>query len=66
MRVIVNGEPKDLAPGATLGDLIRALHLADAPCAAEVNKALVPRRQRDARPLAEGDRIEVVTLVGGG
>jgi thiamine biosynthesis protein ThiS len=32
----------------------------------EVNRSLVPRRERDARELRDGDVVEIVTLVGGG
>jgi sulfur carrier protein len=34
--------------------------------AVEVNLALVPRGEHDRRVLAEHDRLEVVTFVGGG
>jgi thiamine biosynthesis protein ThiS len=31
-----------------------------------VNKGLVPKREHDGRRLEDGDRVELVTLVGGG
>lgn len=66
MQVQLNGEPHTLPDPTTVRDLIERLGLSDQPAAVEVNKALVPRRQHESRLLAEGDRIEVVTLVGGG
>ncbi len=66
MTITVNGEPTQIDTGATLGDLIARLGLDQAICAAEVNQALVPRDRRDQTTLAEGDRVEIVTLVGGG
>jgi sulfur carrier protein len=66
MRIAVNGTEQQVPEGTTLKELIRSLKLDGAPCAAEVNKSLVPRRQQDACTLQEGDRIELVTLVGGG
>lgn len=66
MRVIVNSEPRDLPDDATLADLIRECGLDGSPCAAEVNKALVPKRDHAERRLREGDSVELVTLVGGG
>jgi sulfur carrier protein len=66
MQVLINGKPEDLPAGATVADVIRRLGLESAPCAAEVNKTLVPKRDHAARALAEGDRVELVTLVGGG
>jgi thiamine biosynthesis protein ThiS len=47
-------------------DLLRRIGREGVPCAVEVNEALVPHRERAARDLTDGDRVEVVTLVGGG
>jgi thiamine biosynthesis protein ThiS len=66
MRILVNGKQESLPEGATVADLVRRLGLESAPCAAEVNKALVPKREHPTRALAEGDQVELVTLVGGG
>lgn len=66
MTVRVNGESVQLAPGETVADLLVRLNLGGTPCAVEVNERLVPKASHAARPLQEGDVIEVVTLVGGG
>jgi sulfur carrier protein len=66
MRLMVNGEEREVADGATVADLIESSGLADAACAAEVNKSFVPKRDHATTTLTEGDRIELVTLVGGG
>ncbi len=66
MQVIVNGEPRQIVPGATVAALLDELKLADKPVAVEVNLALVPKQHHAQRPLADGDRLEIVTLVGGG
>jgi sulfur carrier protein len=47
-------------------DLVRALALAPEQVAVERNQRLVPRSEHARTRLGEGDRIEVVTLVGGG
>ncbi len=66
MTVIVNGQAKDLPDGLTIRALIDRLGLGKQACAAEVNQALVPRREHETRELKDGDRIELVSLVGGG
>lgn len=66
MTITVNGETREVAEGGTVAELIEALGLAGAICAAEVNKAVVPRDERGRRRLADGDVVEIVTLVGGG
>lgn len=66
MRITVNGASEELPDSATVSDLLRCLNLAGSPCAVEVNKKLVPRRDHEGARLAPGDQVEVVTLVGGG
>jgi sulfur carrier protein len=46
--------------------LLDELRLTGKPVAVEVNLELVPRQQHGQRQLADGDRLEIVTLVGGG
>ena len=65
MQVAINGEPKQLA-GETIEAVLAELGLLDKPCAVEVNRQLVPARDRSEHRLADGDSIEIVTLVGGG
>jgi len=66
LSVTVNGEPRAFAAGASALDAVTALGLAGRPLAVEINERIVPRRDLAAWTLAEGDRIEIVTLVGGG
>lgn len=66
MNVTVNGEPQELPSDATVRTLIETLGLAGKACAAEVNAELVPFRKHAETALKEGDRVEIVTLVGGG
>jgi len=66
ITVIVNGQPREVPEGSTAGDLVAALGFSGRPLAVEVNEQVVPRtRLADCR-LASGDRLELVTLVGGG
>lgn len=66
MTITVNGETRSLPDGATVRALIEALGLGRSACAAEVNRELIPRREHESRRLQEGDKVELVTLVGGG
>ena len=66
ITVIVNGQPRGVPDGSTAGDLVAALGFVGRPLAVEVNEEVVPRaRLADCR-LEPGDRLELVTLVGGG
>ena len=66
MICTVNGESKELPNETTVQGLIDILGLAEAICAAEVDKKIVPKRERSAVILQDGQSIEIVTLVGGG
>ncbi len=66
MEIIVNGESRQVAEGATVAQLLQELGLSGRFVAVEVNLELVPHSQHAARSLAAGDRLEIVTLVGGG
>lgn len=66
VSVTVNGEPRAFAAGASALDAVTALGLAGRPLAVEINERIVPRRDLAECRLAAGDRIEIVTLVGGG
>jgi thiamine biosynthesis protein ThiS len=66
MQISVNGECRQAADGITVAQLLAELHLSAKPVAVEVNLELVPRQRHAEHCLAEGDRLEIVTLVGGG
>jgi sulfur carrier protein len=66
MTIFVNGEAREVPPVATLADLLAELGVQSRHVAVEVNLELVPRMAHGTRHLTEGDRLEVVTLVGGG
>lgn len=66
MQLSVNGQPRQIAEGATVAQLLDQLELTSRYVAVEVNRQLVPRQEHARHCLADGDRLEVVTLVGGG
>ena len=66
MTVLLNGEPTELPHDATITDLLAHYGRSDSGVAVAVNYEVVPRQQFDAHTLAEGDRVDVVTAVGGG
>ncbi|HUR38660.1 MAG TPA: sulfur carrier protein ThiS [Planctomycetota bacterium] len=66
MTVTVNGAPRSVADGLTLSQLVAELGLQKNPIAVELNRSVVPRDRHAETRLAEGDRLEIVTLVGGG
>ena len=66
MTIRLNGEPRDVPDGCTVSALLAELRLNTKALAVERNLELVPRRDHESAVLSEGDRVEIVTLVGGG
>jgi thiamine biosynthesis protein ThiS len=64
--IVVNGDPRRVAAGATVAALLAELGLADRRVAVERNREVVPRADHARTVLAAGDQLELVTFVGGG
>ena len=65
MKITLNGEPKELAEGLTLAQLLTQMEL-KGPLAVEINGDLVEEDEFARRTLAGGDVVEVLRFVGGG
>jgi len=61
----LNGKSREVA-SVTLADVLGELGFGEAKVATAVNGAFVPVAQRDATPLRDGDRVEVVSARQGG
>jgi thiamine biosynthesis protein ThiS len=66
VKVIVNGEEREVDEGASVADLVRLLESAPERVAVELNREVVRRALWAETALGEGDRVEVVHFVGGG
>ena len=66
MRLVVNGEERQVETSTTVKQLLAVLGLGDTMVAVERNEEVVPRAQHETTELADGDRVEVVHFVGGG
>ena len=66
MNIFVNGQTREVPTGATLAQLLESLRLDPRSLAVELNLDVVPRGRHAECVLRDGDRLEIVTLVGGG
>jgi thiamine biosynthesis protein ThiS len=64
--LLLNGERREVAAGASLAQLIETLKLAPERIAVELNQSVVRRAEWTTTELKESDRIEIVHFVGGG
>jgi sulfur carrier protein len=68
MRIALNGEPRELADGATLADAVRASGVEQdrRGVAVALEGEVVPRAEWDSTPLVEGRSVEVLAAIQGG
>jgi thiamine biosynthesis protein ThiS len=66
MQISVNGEDRRFEGVTDVAALVAKLGLDTRKVAVERNLEIVPRSAYAATPLADGDRIEIVTFIGGG
>ncbi|MCU0704519.1 MAG: sulfur carrier protein ThiS [Fimbriiglobus sp.] len=65
-KILLNSTPHPLPDPPTVAGLLVALCRDPKKVAVEVNEEVVPRESHTAVVLNDGDRVEIVTLVGGG
>lgn len=65
-RITINAEPRTFPAPLTVAAMLNQLGRDPKRLAVEVNEVVVRRDEQPTRLLAEGDRVEIVTLVGGG
>ena len=66
LAIQVNGEACSCPVGLSLQQLLEHLGWRPQLVVVEFNGAIVPRAQWPDQPVAAGDQLEVVTIVGGG
>ncbi|RZK00271.1 MAG: sulfur carrier protein ThiS [Novosphingobium sp.] len=66
LSLTVNGEPRRIATGATIAQLVESLELNPLKVAVERNGEIVPRSTLAEAVLGDGDVLEIVHFVGGG
>jgi thiamine biosynthesis protein ThiS len=66
MNLRVNDKDLEIREDATVLELLAQLGLAEQRVAVELNLEIVPRARHGEARLGDGDRLEIVTLVGGG
>lgn len=66
VRIIVNGDTREVPAGLHVSALLAHLGLPADRVAIERNLEILPRAKWPAAPVEPGDRYEIVHMVGGG
>ena len=66
VQIVLNGRDREVPAGTTVSGLLRELSLPATRVAVERNAEIVRKPAYDSTEIGAGDRLEIVTLVGGG
>ena len=66
MKLLLNGAEREAPALGSVAELATWLALPAFGTAIELNGAVVRKAEHAATPLREGDRLEIIRLVGGG
>ncbi len=67
-KIIVNGEEREIEGEITVMELLDLMDVKfrEVGLAVAINEEVVPKSEYGTRKVREGDRVEIVQLVGGG
>ena len=66
LRILLNGEPRDLEGPLTVAALLEHLGIDARLVAVEVNRRVIRRAQHEVTALPDSAEVEIVSFVGGG
>ena len=66
MNILLNGTPREEPAELTVAELLSRLEMGSRGIAVELNQQIVSRSRHAEQKLRDGDRVEIVSLVGGG
>jgi thiamine biosynthesis protein ThiS len=66
IQIQVNGEQRGCRADVTVGGLLRELGIKTERVAVELNLEILDREDFDHRSLKQGDRVEILSFIGGG
>lgn len=66
IQIHVNGEARGWRIGGTVADLLQELAIKNERVAVELNLEILDRKDFGHRSLKDGDRVEILSFIGGG
>ena len=66
VKTFINGAMREVATGTTVLELLNELDIKPQGIAVELNLEIVPKSRFGEMILKDGDKIEIVRMVGGG
>ena len=66
MNIFLNNEPEILSDGSTVKKLLENKNIKNKYYAFEINRKIIPKSDYKTDVIKDGDKIEIITAIGGG
>ena len=66
MNILLNNKPVKLFDGSTVKKLLESKNIKNKYYAVEINRKIIPKSDHETYIIKEGDKIEIITAIGGG
>ena len=66
MNILLNNKPEELFDGSTVKKLLEIKNIKNIYYAVEINKRIIPKSDHETYIIKDGDKIEIITAIGGG
>tara|TARA_B100000900_G_C20299763_1_gene601675 strand:+ start:80 stop:280 length:201 start_codon:yes stop_codon:yes gene_type:complete len=66
MNILLNNKPEKLFDGFTIKKLLEQKKIQNKYFAVEINRKIIPKSNHDTHIIKDGDKIEIITAIGGG
>ena len=66
MNILLNNKPEILFDGSTVQKLLEDKNIKSKYFAVEINRKIIPKSTHNTHIIKDGDKIEIITAIGGG
>tara|TARA_B100001057_G_scaffold439458_1_gene472654 strand:+ start:364 stop:564 length:201 start_codon:yes stop_codon:yes gene_type:complete len=66
MKILLNNSPETLFDGSTIKNLLEQKNIQNKYFAVEINRKIIPKSDHESHVIKDGDKIEIITAIGGG
>ena len=66
MNILLNNKPERLFDGSTVKKLLENKNIKNKYYAVEINRKIIPKSDHETYVIKDGDKIEIITAIGGG
>tara|TARA_B100000161_G_scaffold265545_1_gene242371 strand:+ start:2312 stop:2512 length:201 start_codon:yes stop_codon:yes gene_type:complete len=66
MNILLNNQPEEFSERLTIKKLLEKRNIKSKYYAVEINRIIIPKSEHAQYLLKDGDKIEIITAIGGG